>query len=92
MDAIERFLTENGIDYWNQHTVIPSTEERKRSMHLHHTRPCPHCNNRISLSDAISMVIGQGFNRAVKVQDNDGSIYVMEASHVNPQTMRILDD
>jgi hypothetical protein len=90
IDTFLNLIKERGYDYENQDTVIPSMEERRRSRDLQNYRRCPHCNERISLSDAISMVVGTGWDGPVKVQYNDGSIDVLHATEVNPQTMRIL--
>ncbi len=70
--------------------AIPSTEEKERSGGLVLHRLCPHCGNKISLSDAISMVFGLGWDQGVKVQMEDGSIGVLSASKVNPQKVRVL--
>jgi hypothetical protein len=90
MSDIESFLKEHGFDYHNQNTVIPSAEEKRRSRDLHEHRRCPHCDNVISIADVISMLFGNGFDRPVEVQHNDGSTEGRFATTVNPQTMRVL--
>src|SRR4051794_29446562 len=71
----------------------PLTEaEKARSSRLARERGCPHCHGVISLADAISMVQGDGFERWVEVETEDGKfVGPLRVADVNPQTMRILD-
>jgi hypothetical protein len=70
---------------------IPSGEEKRRAVDLVVNRECPHCRATISLTDAISMVQGDGMERWVQVQIADGRIVHMPISGVNPQSMRVVE-
>jgi hypothetical protein len=90
MDATESLLKEHGLDFHNQNTIIPSAEEKQRSRELHEHRRCPHCDHEVSIADVISMLFGNGWDRPVEVQHNDGSTEWRFATTVNPQTMRVI--
>src|SRR4051812_10962583 len=71
----------------------PLTEaEKARSWRLARERRCPHCQQAVSLADAIAMVQGDGVERWVEVQTEDGKVGPLRVWDVNPQSMRILDE
>ena len=89
MDATERFLKR--AEYLcDPNRVFPSTEERKRSHELYEHRRCPNCDHQISIADVISMLFGNGWDRPVEVQHEDGSIEWVFATKANPQVVRVL--
>ena len=72
--------------------TIPSAEEKRRAAALAHKRECPHCGTSISVSDAIAMLQGDGWERLARVQIEDGSVHSMRLADINLQTMRILSN
>jgi hypothetical protein len=52
---------------------------------------CPHCHEKLTLKEAIIIMHGSGFSRAVAVKADDGSIVFLEAGLVNPRTMHMLE-
>ncbi|MGD1068677.1 MAG: hypothetical protein ABSB15_00940 [Bryobacteraceae bacterium] len=52
---------------------------------------CPHCQEDLTLKEAIQILNGSGFVKYVRVKAPDGSMAVIEAGLVNPNTVEILD-
>jgi hypothetical protein len=71
--------------------TIPSPEEKARALELVKNRLCPHCNRRIKLAHAVSMLFGAGWDQTVFVQLADGSEVALRATQINPQTMRVIE-
>ena len=52
---------------------------------------CPRCQEKLTLKEAIEILNGSGFVQYTRVKSADGSIAVIEAGLVNPNTVEILD-
>lgn len=53
---------------------------------------CPHCNNHITVKEAITVLNGSGYIRRVNVKTPDGKIHLVNAHLVNPNAVEVLDD
>jgi hypothetical protein len=54
-------------------------------------RLAPESAEKLTLKEAIIIMHGSGFSRAVAVKADDGSIVFLEAGLVNPRTMHMLE-
>lgn len=70
----------------------PTGADKARALALAVKRLCPHCNQAITLADAIAMIQGGGYVRCVQVELEDGRVVALETADVNPQTMKVLRD
>lgn len=61
-----------------------------RALELYRTRKCPHCGNKITLWEALSMVFGSAWHYYVKVRRTDGKEMFWPIKKVNPQNMVIV--
>jgi len=75
----------------NPGTSIPTEVEKARSLDLVRNRQCPHCHEQVSLSDAISMIQGDGWRRAAVIEADGGIRMVLDIDQINPQTMRVIE-
>jgi hypothetical protein len=71
--------------------TIPSAGEKQRSLDLVRHRRCPHCDETISLSDAISMVQGAGIVGSMEVEIESGARLILPIPEINPQAMRVIE-
>jgi hypothetical protein len=53
---------------------------------------CPHCHEKLTLKKAIEILNGSGFVQYTRVRLPDGSIEIMEAGLVNPNTVEIIEE
>lgn len=66
-------------------------ELESRAFELYKTRLCPHCGNKISLWEAVSMVHGSDARYFVKVRHvPTGREMILDVGYVNPKEMVIL--
>jgi len=71
-------------------TPDPRTLEA-RALNLYRRRKCPHCGGKITLWEALSMVIGSAVHYYVKVRlVPSGKELVWPIDKVNPQNMVIV--
>lgn len=74
-----------------QGTTFPSEEESQRALELARNRRCPHCGDIISLRDVICMLNGEGVERWILVQLENGNVEPIKMGEVNPQRVRIIE-
>ena len=53
---------------------------------------CPHCHEKLTLKEAIEIINGSGFVQYTRVKAPDGSVAIIEAGLVNPNTVEIIED
>ncbi|MEI9971092.1 MAG: hypothetical protein WDO73_03010 [Ignavibacteriota bacterium] len=69
----------------------PQNDLEARARELYRNRLCPHCGKKISLWEALSMVIGSALHYSVKVRLPSGKVVIRPWDKINPQNSVILE-
>jgi len=67
-------------------------QQQQRATQLARDRRCPHCQERLSLLEALSLVRGHGYSYFVAIKLPDDQVGLVRERDFNPQTMLWADD